>query len=143
MIRSQTGNDDVDADPQGRQFPGHDAGEGVTPSLGGAVGVFSECEPIQSGGGANDHDRAATGRRHGLNHILAGQVHPGEICADDLLPNRQLEAVDPRVTGEAHRDAGRRHGGVEPAPSRGDRRNRGGDLLLISNVGRQLEHVSA
>jgi hypothetical protein len=30
----------VDADPQGRQFAGHDAGEGMTSPLGGAVPDF-------------------------------------------------------------------------------------------------------
>ena len=79
-------------------------------------------------------DRALLGRRFdGGYAVLAGQIHSGEVHADDFVPHRLWQRVDLAVAF-AGEDAGVRHQDIEPAICFDDLAKRGFHLSFVAHV---------
>ena len=74
--------------------------------------------------------------------MLAGEIHAGEVDADDLVPDRLRQVVDLAVA-RGEEDAGIGDEDIEPPEGLDHLPERGLDLIFLADVGRDGDRLAA
>ena len=110
--------------------------------LAGAVCVLPERASVQAGGRPGHDDRPAAAAQHRPDPMLARQKHPGQIDADDLGPDGEVEAIDRGITAVPGLDPRHAHHHIEPTPRLDECGHASFNVGLPGDIPREDEHLA-